>query len=186
MNDKILIKKLSQLRQSDVNSDSLNRIKSRVYASVGILEAPKQNIFRYLSYVLNPKIASFTFIILISVFSYQTITFNQMVYTSKILDHSISSLNNSSTISDVLSEEKNLEKSQQNLEKLNLAGIEGKYTSQDCHNIYLKYENYIYEYKQKLSDLKSSSITESEKISDISAKISKYEEINDSKWPNLK
>ena len=76
--------------------------------------------------------------------------------------------------------------SQKNIEGLDLRGVPGKYTSQECHDIYAEYEQYMNDYRSKILMITNTSNTVDVKLQDIVEKISKYESINESKWPRLK
>ncbi len=186
MNDQDIIATLQLLKRLEPRDEVVSSIKRRVFHKTGISRSGNFNIASSFRFIFTPAFGFACVVLFLGITAYQFATYNPMPKTVAMVYTASSSLESAQSVESLLAQEVNLDAAQKNIEGLDLRGVPGKYTSQECHDIYIQYEQYMTDYRSKILTITNSDNSVSTGLQNILDKISKYEAINEIKWPSLK
>lgn len=180
MNDRELIKKLHTLKHLEPGDKTMASIKQKVFEETHI--GKKSNwagISEFLRSFFMPNYQlALAFVLVLLVLGVAFFRINPMNEATLSMDIAVKSLQNT-TKDQIFSQEIHLDLAHAQLASLNLNGEPGKYTREQCHQIYETYEQYLATYKERLRDVKNDP-----KATALSDKITRYQKEIEAKWPN--
>ena len=186
MNDAAIIAKLRRLKHLEPRQDTVMSIKKRVQRSAGISGSTYENSIAVFAHIFTPVYGFGALLLVLFIISYHILTVNPMQRAVATVRMATKSIETAQTTDAVIGEEKNLDRAQKEIAALNLKGVPGKYTSEECRTVYIEFEEYMRLYRDKIQKLLSQHPGSLPRLGSISEKIHTYEVQAETRWPDMK
>lgn len=183
MNEEELTQKLKLMHKLVPSDHAMLSIRTRVYRETGQSDVLYENgVWKIIAWLIMPPRLALYGVMLLAVFGYN-LYMNPIRQAGLAMNTAEKSLEGVESIEKLIEEEKNLDEANMQISKLNLHGEPGKYTREQCKEIYNKYENYLYRFKTKTEVIIEKKADDTEAVRRIYDKVLFYEAEAEAKWP---